>query len=161
MKRVLGLDLGTNTGWCVMMYDPESGSCHIDASNCYQLTEMLKLHGPVGRWIGFLQLLSEYGGDCDAIVYERVPPSVHTGGRAAQVYGALQCTLELWAKEHDGNIIPVSIQAAKKALTGTGNASKRLMMAAAKKRFNTPIVSSDHADAIGVALAGIKVLAEA
>lgn len=156
VKTILGLDLGTHTGWCRMV--SVDGAQHIDASNMYDLKRMQSLEGSVGRWVGFLTLLNEYGGDVDGVAYEYVQPSVHTGSIAARVYGALLCCLELWAREHHATLIPVKISAVKRALTGTSGASKKLMMAAARKRFRTHVVSSDHADAIGVALAGFQEL---
>lgn len=155
--RTLAVDLGTNTGWAVMELDGEdSPRFDIVTSNTYRLKKMLELHGSVGRWLGFLLLLSEYGGDADFITYENVPSAVHVGAQAARVYGGLLATLELWCKEHHKELVPVTIQEAKKALTGSRKASKQMMVNAARKRFGTvPIVDHNQADAIGVACAGL------
>ncbi len=158
--RLLGLDLGTNTGWATMEKD-EEGVLHIHQSNCYRLKNMMELHGSVGRWIGFLTLLSEYGGDCDFIAYEHVAPSVHTGAIAARVYGGLFATLELWCQEHKKSMVPITIQAAKRAMTGSAKASKKMMLTAAKRRFDcVPIVDDNQADAMAVCLAAFQQLGD-
>lgn len=156
--RILGLDLGTNTGWATMELDEED-RIHIHQTNCYRLKNMMELHGSVGRWVGFLLLLSEYGGDCDFIAYENVPSAVHVAAGAARVYGGLFATLELFCKEHHKELVPVTIQAVKKAMTGSRKADKRMMVRAAKERFGTvPIVDDNQADAMGVCLAAFQQL---
>ena len=149
--RILGIDMGTHTGWCTM--ESDGGSIHVHQTNCYHLKKMMELHGSVGRWVGFLNLLSEYGGDADYIAYEEVPSAVHSAAGAARVYGALFATLELWCMEHKKELVPISIQAVKKAMTGTGRASKEMMLKAARKRFTVPVIDHNQADAMGVCLA--------
>lgn len=141
-----------------MERDPEG--LHLHKCNVYRLHKMLELHGSVGRWVGFLTLLAEHGGDVDRIAYERVPSTVHVAPGAARVYGGLIATLELFAKEHSIELLPVSIQAAKKAMTGSAKANKAMMLRAARKRFGrmSPIVDDNQADAMGVTLAAFTAL---
>lgn len=156
--RILGLDLGTNTGWCVMEQDAEG--IHLHKTNVYRLHHMMELHGSVGRWIGFLLLLNEHGGDCDHIAFENVPSTVHSAPHAARVYGGLLATLELFAKEHHKPLVPITIQSAKKAMTGTAKASKKMMLEAARNRYGriTQVIDDNQADAMGVTLAALQQL---
>lgn len=166
--RYGGLDLGTNAGWCVINWTPLAHLRPVDtlrgasvmpsllASGAYSLRRALELTGEAGRWDGYRSLLNEHMGDCDVIFYERVPPAAHTGGRAAHVYGGLLATLQLWAHDTGVRLQPITIQAAKRALTGSSSAKKEAMVRSAKRLLDLVHVTEDQADAIGVALAGVR-----
>lgn len=158
-----GLDLGTNAGWSkwAWEYEPNLGYSVVTdpqllESGVYEMKQAMELRGEVGRWAAYRTLLNEKMGDVEALFYERVPPAAHTGGHAAHIYGGLLATLQLWADDNGIRLQHVSIQAAKRALTGKSNASKEDMVKAAVRLFSVHIIKPDQADAVGVALAGIR-----
>ena len=162
MPRLGGLDLGTRAGYVVAEVDvlpfEHDAELHIERASFYDLKRAKEIAGSVGRWRGYRTLLSEYMGECDAVFFEDVPEAAHTGAGAARVHGGLRATLELWAADNKRRIQGVSIQAAKRALTGTGAAPKKLMKGGAWARFKVsdPTNTGDVADALGVLLAGLK-----
>jgi hypothetical protein len=155
---VVGLDLGTASGYVRAMYNIERGihdarsdeffNPRIVGVGTYKLAS-------ARRWVGYRTLLSEIAGDAHAIYYEDVPSAVHVGGTAARIHGGLRATLELFSHDNKIKLYGVSIQKAKRALTGSGGAGKELMVRAARKRFGC-IVDHNAADALGVLLAGVQ-----
>jgi len=82
----------------------------------------------------------------------RYRSDAHRGGSGSvgQGYG-LVCQL---ADELGLPLLDVSPAQAKLALTGAGNASKELMVAAARRRFRLATVGEDESDGLGVCLVG-------
>lgn len=162
-RKVMGADLGTRAGWVLALLGGEGPramanvgeTLHIGKSGCYDLKHALETGGSVGRWLGYRRLLDELAPEL--IFFEHVPEAVHTAPGAARIHGGLRATLELWGHDNGVKLIGVSIQSAKKALTGSGGANKQLMKNAALRRFGVCDTTNtgDVADALGVLLAGV------
>lgn len=158
----VGLDLGTRAGFIKAIlappYDPDGLS--VRRVGVFDLKESMRRGGSAARWDGYRNVLEGLGEDIDVMFFEDVPEAVHSGGVAARVHGGLRATLELYALDNCLRLQGVSIQAAKRALTGSGAANKKMMKTAARKRFgvidDTP--TADAADALGVLLAGLQKL---
>lgn len=153
----VGLDLGTKAGYTKAEFVRGELLSLVVASH-YDLKDAFRRGGSVARWTGYRTLLGELDADVDAFFFEDVPEAAHTGAGAARVHGGLRATLELFARDNKRRIQGVSIQAAKRALTGSGAANKKMMKTAAFKRFGVadPTTSGDVADSLGVLLAGVQ-----
>lgn len=160
--RVTGLDLGTELGLTSIRV--RRGAKFIPAdivhSDAYSLDSALSLYGEVGRWIKLVQILNEYAGTSDYVIYEYVPGMVHTGGNASHIYGGLEATLQLWAHQNNRALSKVSIQHTKRALTMDSGATKPKMVQYAMALLGLR-PTEDQADSLGVTLAGIQLIKKA
>ena len=149
MPTVFGVDPATMCGWSRV----QPG--RILASGA---TDLVRLGARGNAWqsatLGMGELLTRHAGVGDAVAYEDVHH--HTGIEAAQWYGSLRGALWLWCEARGVRVIPISVQAGKRALTGTGAASKAQSVAAVARRFNIVCATHDEADAIGIALAALE-----
>lgn len=145
---VLGLDLGTSTGWTATWYKP--GDPVVPAELQLTVGQVDLSAGPYEsgavRFLRLRHFLSAVKPDL--IVYEHVrntPAGAITkyNGAAllaramtsAQLFGAFQGVLTGWAEEFDVPCTGVSIGQIKKRATGKGNAGKELVISAANKTF--------------------------
>jgi Holliday junction resolvasome RuvABC endonuclease subunit len=90
------------------------------------------------RWLKTMPLVKE-------VKYEVVLS--HKGVYAAHVYGAFEGILQAWCEESGRTYEGIAVGTIKKAATGRGNASKEMMIAAARKAGYSP-VDDNEADAL-------------
>lgn len=126
---ILSFDLGTTTGWAMMVNGKiSSGSVN------FQPTRFDSSHS---RYTQFRRWLATNDNRAvDEVVYEAVRR--HNGAIAAQTYGGFMATLQMWC---DAKSIPyegVAVGTIKKFATGHGNASKLSMVEAMEKRGHKP-----------------------
>jgi len=142
-KTVLALDLGTTTGWALRGYDGliTSGTVSFKPS---------RFDGGGMRYLRFQNWLSEMDrlvGPLNAIYYEEVRR--HIGTDAAHVFGGLMAVLTAWAEMRGVPYQGVPVGTIKKSATGKGNASKAMMIEAARSRGFSP-KDDNEADAIAI-----------
>jgi len=148
-KAVLALDLGTTTGWALRGYDGliTSGTVSFKPS---------RFDGGGMRYLRFTNWLSEMdrlAGPIEAIFYEEVRN--HKGVDASHVYGGLMAVLTAWAEMRGVPYQGVPVGTIKKSATGKGNASKTMMIEAARARGFSP-KDDNEADAIAILLWAIE-----
>lgn len=153
--RALGIDTGTKPAFAIVNREEDFLEPVVEKIVSYDFSNMLHLHGSVGRWMGFRMLLDEMGDGVDVVAWEHV--HWHTGVDAAHIFGAWWCIVEMWA--HDKKIRPVEIAVVtgKRALSGRGDAKHDDMRKALHKRFGIVdrTKAADMAHAVGVALAAL------
>lgn len=91
-------------------------------------------------------------------VFSHGPPS-RQNTYAAQTYGGIVATLSSFCDELDPKLpyTPVPVQAVKKMATGSGNASKDMMCAAARIHWpDRTLVGDDEADARYIAVVAAR-----
>jgi len=153
-RHVMGLDLGTSTGWAVLDRDGgrvDSGRWRLD---------MLTKHGWAGRLEELERLLvAKIIRHRPARVgVERIRFSVR-GVDQPIAYGRLLGVIERVCHRMDVELIEVSPGTVKLEATGKGNAQKEDMVAAANERWGLDLMASkskaksddDEADALWVA----------
>lgn len=139
-RKVLALDLGTQTGWAL------SGPDRITSGS-----QSFKLRGTDGagmRFLRFKRWLSDLNlsvGDIGEVYFEEVRN--HNGVEAAHVYGGFMAHLTAWCEVHNIPYQGVGVGTIKKAATGKGNAKKDAMIHAAKAVGFAP-TDDNEADAI-------------
>jgi len=144
-KPVLALDLGTTTGWALRGYDSliTSGTVSFKPS---------RFDGGGMRYLRFQNWLSEMdrlAGPIATIFFEEVRR--HAGTDAAHVFGGLMAVLTAWAELRGVPYQGVPVGTIKKSATGKGNASKSMMIEAARARGFLP-KDDNEADAIAILL---------
>ena len=146
---MLALDLGTTTGWALRAHDGliTSGTVSFRPSR-YDGGGMRYL-----RFINWLTELDQLSGPIAAIWYEEVRR--HAGTDAAHVYGGLMATLTAWAELRGVPYQGAPVGTVKKHATGSGNAGKPAMIAAARARGFNPS-DDNEADAIAILLWAIE-----
>lgn len=110
--------------------------------------------GPHGRFVMLRAALRDtlQLGRPDLVAYEHVCNHGKAGVLAGHVYGGICAVIELICHDHQLRPVLVSVQAAKKAATGKGNATKDDMVAAARARWHFDFPpGSDEADALWIA----------
>jgi Holliday junction resolvasome RuvABC endonuclease subunit len=118
--RIIGLDLGSKTGWAV--WDDGLEACG---------TWRLK-NDPADmsvRYGDFKRRLVDLTREGDVIAYEIVHR--HLGTQAAHLYGGFQAILLMRAHELDAQVLSITVQDVKRLAAGKGNADKAAVMAAA------------------------------
>jgi len=141
-QNILGLDLGTNTGWAIRRRD---GS---QACGTVKFPNRKRAH-PGRRWVEFRDWLTDllHVEYVHVIAYENVHR--HLGCEAAHVYGAFKAMVEMAADVRNIELLPVGVGVVKKAFTGDGRAAKAAMLAEARRRGFSPD-SDNSADALAV-----------
>ena len=149
--NVLAYDLGASTGFAVLSHDG-----YRIASGCLKL----------GKRSGFSYHLFEATVRSqlaqfkpELVAYELVRR--HRGVEAAHAYGAYEAILlkALYLEQiATTRLTKVSVQEAKRAATGRGNADKEDLEAAAMLRWAHITESSDESDALWIAEAARKKL---
>ena len=140
---ILALDLGTNCGWAHQTFlgDIVSGTESFAT----------KRHEGAGmRYLRFSRWLTEIKQTgITEIYFEEVRR--HIGTDAAHVYGAYMGALMQWCEKHEIPYQSVPVGTIKRAATGKGNASKEMMIAAAKEK-GFDVADDNQADAIHLLL---------
>ena len=139
-RPILGLDLGSVTGWAVRHSADriDSGSWSLKGG---------RFEGGGMRFVRLRQLVAE--------ILDTVKPSLvaveevrrHLGTDAAHIYGGC---LAVVSSECEVRGIPyrgIPVGTVKKTATGKGNADKGAMLAAANERWGLRLGAKDHDEA--------------
>jgi len=140
---ILGLDLGTTTGWALRSHDglTTSGTVSFRPG---------RFDGGGMRYLRFTNWLTELdrlSGPIGAIWFEEVRR--HAGTDAAHVFGGLLATLTAYAELRGIPYQGVPVGTIKRHATGKGNAPKEAMIAAVRARGFSP-ADDNEADAIAI-----------
>lgn len=148
---ILALDLGTNTGWAKQTFlgDIVSGTESFAT----------KRHEGAGmKYLRFKRWLTEIKqSGIEEVYYEEVRN--HAGVAAAHAYGGYEAHLMAWCEHHEIPYSSVPVGTIKRSATGKGNASKQMMIDAAKEK-GFDVESDDQADAIHLLLYVIENLSK-
>lgn len=137
--NILALDMATKTGWATF-YDHNTKSGVQEFGLQRGESDGMRFL----RFRAWLKTMKEFcSGKLDLLVYEQAH---HRGGAATQLCVGLQTELLAFAAEIEAETMPVHTGTLKKWATGNGNAGKKEMIAAAKKRGYLPI-DDNEADA--------------
>lgn len=142
MKSILALDLGTTTGYA---FRSTTGAI---ISGVWALKPR-RFDGGGMRYLRFETFLADLhaASPIESIYFEEVRR--HAGTDAAHVYGGFMAMLTAWAEQHCVPYEGVSVGSIKKTWTGSGNASKEMMIAEARSRNFEPI-DDNEADALAL-----------
>lgn len=144
-ESILALDLGTHFGWA-----------HHDRRGT--ITTGNKVLDPSIRFSAFMEWINS--AICleavNVIAFEDVSPHAHLGGEAAHIYGGFKGILLAKTEQYCIKALPLPIGTIKKHATGSGNASKKMMVAALPAELN--ITDENEADAYWVLQTAIEVL---
>ena len=148
----LGIDPGTNCGWCVMQRKKSGDSKEVKvvASGTWDLKP--KRHEGGGmRYLHLRRFLEEILNTytISAIGYEEVRR--HLGTDAAHIYGGIVSHIATFGEENSIPYTAIPVGTIKKMATGKGRASKEDMISAANIFFNVQCEDDNEADAIWIA----------
>ena len=150
MQTIIGIDLGTHCGYAVMSVAGGQGSAMVSGAWDFTLT---KYDSPALRVVRFkTALASLLALDTVSVVFYELVRR-HRGVQAAHVYGALMTALMEVCNTYGVPYQSVTVQEAKKHVSGKGNASKDEVMKGVRRLGFKP-VTEDEADAIAILLAG-------
>tara|TARA_R110000824_G_scaffold192464_2_gene374625 strand:+ start:2626 stop:3111 length:486 start_codon:yes stop_codon:yes gene_type:complete len=155
-KTIIGLDLGTKTGWAILKPDGsriDSGHWNLKLSR-FESGGMRYI-----RLKAHLKYLIDNGCDNAIVAFEAVHR--HRGVAAAHVYGGFMATMQAQLDELGIDYVGIGVGTIKKHATGAGNASKDMMIIAAQERWGEDgwtTKSNDEADALWVASTFISTL---
>jgi Holliday junction resolvasome RuvABC endonuclease subunit len=146
---VLALDLGTKSGWALRGSDGQitSGTA---------LFRNDRWQGGGMRFLRFKRWLTEIkqaAGHLDAVFIEEVRR--HAGVDAAHAYGGFLAHVTAWCEHHAIPYEAVPVGTIKRHVTGKGNASKDVVIAAVRGLGFDP-VDDNEADAIAILLWAIE-----
>lgn len=140
---ILTLDLATTTGWAIRSSDGMITSGTVNFKNDrYQGGGMRYL-----KFKRFLDELNQAAGPVRTVYFEEVRR--HVGVDAAHVYGGFMAHLTAWCEQHEIPYQGVPVGTIKRHATGKGNASKSMMIEAAKRRGHDP-ADDNEADALAI-----------
>jgi hypothetical protein len=134
--KILALDLATKTGWAT----------NVGRQSGVQVFDVRRGESPGMRflrcrsWLGEMFMLL---GRIDLIAYEQAH---HRGGAATACCVGLVATAQAFAAEHGIELMAVHTGELKRWATGKGNASKQMMVQAARDSGWTP-ADDNEADA--------------
>lgn len=150
MKYYIGIDPGTQCGWAVL---DENGNRL--ASGTWDLSSRRHEGGGM-RYVRLQSHLRElFDAYHPAVVfYEEVRR--HLGTDAAHVYGGIVSHIAAFCEGRTTPYSGIPVGTVKKYATGKGNAQKDAMIAATVARWPDWRGDDNEADAIWVALAGLK-----
>mgnify|MGYP000140223681 CR=1 FL=1 len=135
---ILALDLGTKTGWAFSHpHGIESGTKNLSIK---------KGQGSGERFLNFRRWLECFDRP-DSVFYEEVRN--HKGTQAAHVYGGMVAILMMWCEENKVSYSGVPVGTIKKHATSRGDASKTMMIIAARNLGFDPC-DDNEADAIHI-----------
>ena len=150
--RIIGLDLGTLTGYAY------TSDGVIRATHCGVADFKPRRHEGGGmRFLRFRRFLRELIADPEETIVFFEEVAAHKGTHAAHVYGGLLGVLSEFCEGHSIPYRGLPVGSIKKHATGVGNAGKPMMLARACTEFGH-IESEDAADALWVLSLGMKEL---
>ena len=141
-RTLLAIDLGTTTGWALRSSGLITSGAVSFKPNRYDGGGMRYL-----RFQNWLEEMDRLAGPIGTIWFEEVRR--HAGTDAAHVYGGLMATLTAWAEMRGVPYQGVPVGTIKKHATGKGNASKAMMIEAARAKGYSP-ADDNEADAIAI-----------
>jgi len=151
---IIGIDLGTSTGWA-------ANTNGVPSYGCEKLRKSGRMESPGMRPIRFRALLTKliekFGDDKTLFIFEEV--RAHKGSDAAHVYGELRGVLYEFCDVNGFQYTSLPVSEIKKFATGRGNASKEMMIEAANKAWpSIGLVQKDDdiADALWVMTLGAE-----
>ena len=141
---ILALDLGTQTGWAIA--HPNGA-----ITTGTQGFRPQRFEGGGMRYLRFRRWLDEMHQltSIGEVRFEEVRR--HQGVDAAHVYGGLLGQLSAWCEHHQIPYAGVPVGTIKRAVTGRGNASKAVVIAAVQRQGFAP-KDDNEADAIALLL---------
>lgn len=144
---ILALDLGTKCGFCV-------GTDNSHIAGHWNLKGG-RFEGGGMRFLKFKIKLDEVhtAYPISSVYFEEVRR--HRGVDAAHIYGGLLGTLTAWCEERGIPYEGLPVGEIKKNFTGSGNASKDMMVRECELRGYAP-ETDDEADAIAIFDLGLK-----
>lgn len=147
--RVLGLDPGTHLGWCLV---DEKGA-RLD-SGVIDLDGHLAMDDRSALWAEMGWLLARQPRDL--VAYERVHR--HSGVHAAHMYGGQVAIIQHICTHLGVPWTPVQVATVKAFLQcrASGKDKKKAMVDAAHRLGYPEVKDHNEADALGVALAGVR-----
>ncbi len=143
---IFALDLGTKTGWAIGTQD------NTVFSGVQDFSPNKRFEGGGMRYLRFFKWLDETldnYGRISEVYFEEVRR--HMGTDAAHMYGGFMATLTGWCEKRCIPYQGVPVKTIKKYVTGTGNASKQMVIDALKSK-EYPITDDNEADAIALLL---------
>ena len=152
MDLMLAIDLGTNTGWalCGPVGDSSTG-CHL-----LKAAKEKPSHGELFRrfyrWLGDMH--NKHG--FKAIAVELVNRRVHKGTAQNDLHVGYRAILKMVCAQRDIRLVEIPVGTAKKAISGRGNASKKLVLECAKRLGWETRGNENAADAVAVYVAARK-----
>jgi Holliday junction resolvasome RuvABC endonuclease subunit len=151
VKKVLAFDLGTKCGWAFS--EAPGAPVHSGLIR----TDPTRFESQGMRAIKFERAVKELllAFKPTHVLFERV--HAHSSVIAAQVWGSYSSLLMKVCEEAEVTYEGISVQAIKQHATGKGNATKALMVAAAKRRWpEQDIITDDVADALHLLALGLS-----
>jgi len=135
--NILALDLASRTGWATNSPTEMSGVDTFDVR---------RGESPGTRYLRFTAWLREKILIINPalIVYEQAH---HRGGAATEVAAGFATHLQSTCADIGVEFTPVHTATLKKYVTGKGNASKEMMIAAYRGRWESEHIDDNHADA--------------
>lgn len=155
--RVIGLDLGTKTGYAWTA----DGKVRAEMSGVADFSPGRHEGGGM-RFLMFRRFLVTLVGDKSeecVIFFEEVVAQAHRSGSAAHVYGGFVGVLSEFCEGHSIPFRGLPIATIKRHATGSGKAGKPAMLARACTEFGHTR-SEDAADALWTLHLGLKQLRE-
>ena len=148
---VLGVDPGlANCGWSVVQHTAGK-YCHIDSG-----VILTRAHAPIGKRLEthykmIRQMLTKHSPDIVSIESVFFNRNISSCISTASVIAVV----ELAAQQSDVSTLQIKPQTVKKAVTGSGTASKNDVMKYVNRLLNTEITRDHEADATAAAIAGL------
>lgn len=141
---ILTLDLGKQTGWAILHNGViQSGSESFHGSR-FSGGGMVFLN--FRRW---LNEMKEKFPNIEAVYFEEVRR--HLGTDAAHCYGGFLAHLTAWCEENNIPFQGVPVKTIKRFIAGTGNADKKKVIEAIRKKgFNS--IDDNEADSLALML---------
>lgn len=140
---ILALDLGNKFGWATKQKTVSSGWERLTKGKCHPGKKFMLFH----YWLQECTY-----NDITVIYYEDVVR--HCSRDNARAYCGYLAILQSYTHKHDIQCRGIGVKQIKKFWTGSGNASKDLMVAEAKRR-GFDITQDDEADALAILHCGI------
>jgi len=143
-EHILGLDLGTQCGWCLAEIDRRA----MIGAGVWDCREN-RFEGRGMRFIRFVSFLDKVHATnpLKMVAVEEVHRHVATA--AAHIYGGFLSHVQSWCERNKIAYTGVPVASIKKLATGKGNSKKDAMIAAANAKWpSAEIVDDNHADAL-------------
>lgn len=146
---IVGLDLGTTTGWCVLTADKlASGTWDLSGN---------RFEGGGMRFVRFVGGLDDLATRVRIVLvaYEEVVR--HKGAHASQIYGGFLAHLSAWCERRRPEIpyVGLTVAAIKVYATGNAKAGKDAMVKSCNERWpgttDPPVIDDNEADARWIA----------
>jgi Holliday junction resolvasome RuvABC endonuclease subunit len=145
-RTVIAIDPGTKCGWCILFADGriESGTANLEAKR-HESKGMRFIHA-----VKLIRSLIETAGTGAVLAYEEVLR--HQGVDAAHVYGGIIAHIQAECINAGIEYFAIPVGTIKKRATGSGNAGKPAMIAAAAARWPGWSGDDNEADARWIAV---------